>query len=200
MKLSGWISTTSDVCCLFSQQLSKLYPDIRAFHSGDLVNRLTGDVSVITDAVTTIPANVTSVAGRLICAFSVLVFMQWQFAVVFAIGGLMIFGITRLLREKIKTFHKQMQSADGRVRSFWQEITENLLVVKSFSCEENSLQKSDKLLCEHYDVRMKKALEVLKENKTADILFDTIKKNWKQSLGLTKKCLTLPLLRRAKHI
>ena len=77
--------------------LSKLYPDIRAFHSGDLVNRLTGDVSVITDAVTTIPANVTSVAVRLICAFSVLVFMQWQFAVVFAIGGLMIFGITRLL-------------------------------------------------------------------------------------------------------
>ena len=103
---------------LFSQQLSKLYPEIRAYHSGDLVNRLTGDVSVITDAVTTIPANIASVAVRIVCAFSVLVVMQWQFAVVFAIGGTLIFTVTRVFRNKIKQFHKDMQKADGKVRSF----------------------------------------------------------------------------------
>lgn len=142
---------------LFSQQLSKLYPDIRAFHSGDLVNRLTGDVSVITDAVTTIPANIASVAVRLICAFSVLIVMQWQFAVVFAIGGALIFSVTRLLRDKIKQYHKDMQKADGKVRSFWQEVTENLLVVKAFASEESSCEKSDALLGSHYGIRMRKA-------------------------------------------
>lgn len=142
---------------LFSQQLSKLYPDIRAFHSGDLVNRLTGDVSVITEAITTIPANIASVAVRLICAFSVLVVMQWQFAIVFAIGGMLIFTITRLLREKIKSLHKDMQKADGKARSFWQEATENLLVVKAFASEKSSCEKSNALLWHHYSVRMKKA-------------------------------------------
>jgi len=142
---------------LFGAQLSKQYHPIRAFHSGDLVNRLTGDVSVITDAVTTIPANIASVVVRLVCAFSVLVVMQWQFAIVFAIGGLLIFTITRLLREKIKTLHKNMQKADGKVRSFWQEVVENLLVVKAFACEKSSCEKSDDFLSEHYDIRMKKS-------------------------------------------
>lgn len=143
---------------LFGQQLTKSYPEIRAFHTGELINRLTGDVSVITDAVTSLPPTVISVTVRLVCAFSVLVIMQWQFAVVFAIGGIIIYVTTRLLRDKVKNLHKEMQKQEGRVRSFWQEVLENLLVVKSFGGEEMSVIKSSALQDEHYKVRMKKSL------------------------------------------
>ncbi len=142
---------------LFKTQLSKKYASVRVFHSGELVNRLTGDVGVITDAVTTIVPNLISVAVRLICAFAVLVYMQWQFAVIFAVGGCLIYIITRFMRDKIKRLHRDMQRAEGRVRSFWQEIVENLLVIKSFSAENTSASRSDELLEEHYKVRMKKA-------------------------------------------
>lgn len=142
---------------LFAKQLNKKYTDIRAYHSGDLVNRLTGDVNVITDAVTGIVPNIASIAVRLICAFSVLLYMQKEFALVFAIGGLIIYVITRFLREHIKSLHRDMQKADGRVRSYWQEILENLLVIKSFSAEKRCNKKSDELLDAHYSVRMKKA-------------------------------------------
>lgn len=142
---------------LFETQLSKSYPEIRAFHTGELVNRLTGDVSVITDAVTNLPPTVISVSVRLVCAFTVLVIMQWQFAVVFAVGGVIIYVTTRLLRDKVKQLHKDMQKQEGRVRSFWQEVLENLLVVKSFGGEEMSVEKSDVLQKEHYRVRMKKS-------------------------------------------
>lgn len=143
---------------LFGNQLKKNYPEIRAFHTGELVNRLTGDVSVITDAVTNLPPTVVSVAVRLICAFTVLVIMQWQFAVVFGVGGVIIFTTTRILRDKVKQLHKDMQKQEGRVRSFWQEVLENLLVVKSFGGEEMSVEKSRFLQNEHYKVRMKKSL------------------------------------------
>lgn len=142
---------------MFSQELFKRYPLIRVYHSGDLVNRLTGDVGVITDAIVTIPANIASVAVRLICAMAALLTLQWQFAIIFAVGGVLIYVITRLLREKIKFLHREMQKAEGRSRSFWQEVTENLLVIKSFSAEEKSVEKSDELLEEHYRVRMRKA-------------------------------------------
>ncbi len=143
---------------LFCSQLSKQYGKIRSFHTGELVNRLTGDVNVITDAVTNLPPTIVSIAIRLVCAFTVLVVMQWQFAVVFAVGGGLVYLITRLLREKIKSFHKDMQSREGKVRSFWQEILENLLVVKSFGGEKMSEEKSKELLDEHYGVRMRKAV------------------------------------------
>ena len=94
---------------LFGQQLAKSYPEIRAFHTGELINRLTGDISVITDAVTSLPPTVISVTVRLVCAFTVLVIMQWQFAVIFAIGGVIIYITTRLLRDKVKHLHKEMQ-------------------------------------------------------------------------------------------
>ena len=142
---------------LFSTQLSKSYPEIRAHHTGELVNRLTGDVSVITDAVTNLPPTVISVTVRLVCAFTVLVFMQWQFAVVFAMGGVIIYVTTRLLRDKVKLLHKDMQKQEGKVRSFWQEVLENLLVVKSFGGEEMSVEKSSLLQKDHYKIRMKKA-------------------------------------------
>ena len=103
---------------LFSTQLSKSYAQVRVFHTGELINRLTGDVSVITDAITNLPPTVVSVTVRLVCAFTVLVVMQWQFAVVFAIGGVIIFVTTRLLRDKVKQLHKDMQKQEGKVRSF----------------------------------------------------------------------------------
>ena len=143
---------------LFSTQLSKSYPEIRAHHTGELVNRLTGDVSVITDAVTNLPPTVISVTVRLVCAFTVLVFMQWQFAVVFAMGGVIIYVTTRLLRDKVKLLHKDMQKQEGKVRSFWQEVLENLLVVKSFGGEEMSVEKSSLFQKDHYRIRMKKAV------------------------------------------
>lgn len=142
---------------LFATQLSKSYPEVRAFHTGELVNRLTGDISVITDAVTNLPPTIISVTVRLVCAFTVLVIMQWQFAVIFAVGGVIIYTTTRAFREKVKQLHKDMQKAEGKVRSFWQEVLENLLVVKSFCGEEMSVEKSGQLQTEHYRIRMKKA-------------------------------------------
>ena len=141
---------------LFSTQLSKSYAQVRVFHTGELINRLTGDVSVITDAITNLPPTVVSVTVRLVCAFTVLVVMQWQFAVVFAIGGVIIFVTTRLLRDKVKQLHKDMQKQEGKVRSFWQEVLENLLVIKSFGAEDASVEKSSVLQDDHYKVRMKK--------------------------------------------
>lgn len=141
---------------LFTTVLSKRYGEVRSHHTGELINRLTGDIGVITDAVTSLPTTIASVVIRLVCAFTVLVVMQWQFALVFAVGGGIIYLVTSLLKEKIKSFHKEMQSKDGKVRSYWQEIIENLLVVKSFGAEEMAKEKSGELLDEHYKIRMRK--------------------------------------------
>ena len=143
---------------IFSTILKKSYPKVSENHTGDLVTRMTGDVGVITDAATTIIPQVVMMTVRLVFAMSVLVWMQWQFAIVFTIGGLIIFTCSRLLKGKVQTYHKEMQQADGKTRSFWQEIFENLVVIKAFAAEEKSVEKSDALMKEHYKLRMKRSL------------------------------------------
>lgn len=142
---------------VFDKMLSRRYAELREHHTGDLVNRLSGDVGVISDAAATIIPNVVMMSVRLICAMIVLVRLNWRFALVFSIGGVLIFLFARLFKGMVQEYHKAMQQADGRTRSFWQEIFENLMVVKSFAGEQKAEEKASALMNEHYKLRMKRS-------------------------------------------
>lgn len=143
---------------IFDKMLAKSYPKLSEHHTGDLVNRMTGDIGVISDAATTIVPQVVMMAVRLIFAMTVLILMQWQFAIVFTIGGLIMFVCSRIFKGKVQKYHKDMQQADGRMRSFWQEIFENLVVIKAFAAEKKSVDRSDALMNDHYKFRMKRSV------------------------------------------
>ncbi|MBQ8758956.1 MAG: ABC transporter ATP-binding protein, partial [Clostridia bacterium] len=143
---------------IFEKILKKSYPKISENHTGDLVTRMTGDVGVITDAATTIIPQLVMMTVRLAFAMGVLIFLQWQFAIVFTAGGLLMFTCSRLLKGKVQKYHKEMQQADGKTRSFWQEIFENLVVIKAFAAEDRSVDKSETLMKEHFKLRMRRSL------------------------------------------
>lgn len=142
---------------IFASMLSKSFPKLSEHHTGDLVNRLTGDVAVISDAATTIVPQAVMMSVRLIFAASVLIYLQWQFALFFICGGILILIFAKLLKRKIQTFHKDMQQADGRTRSFWMEMLENLTVVKSFVAENRATGRANELMNEHYSLRMRRS-------------------------------------------
>lgn len=143
---------------VFGNMLKKSYPKLSEHHTGDLVNRLTGDVGVISDAATTILPQVVMMTVRLVCAMVVLIKLKWQFALFFGAGGIIIFIMSKLLKGKVQKYHKEMQQADGKTRSFWQEIFENLVAIKAFAAEEKSVKKSGSLMHEHFKLRMKRCL------------------------------------------
>lgn len=143
---------------VFSSMLSKSYPKLSEHHTGDLVNRLTGDVAVISDAATSIIPHVVMMAVRLIFAMAVLIKLQWKFALFFSAGGIIIFSLAKLLKGRVQKYHREMQQADGKTRSFWQEIFENLVAIKAFAAEEKSVKKASVLMKDHFSLRMKRSL------------------------------------------
>ena len=142
---------------LFGDILKKNYQKITDYHSGDLLNRLNTDVAVVADGVTTIIPNVVSAVCRLVCAVVAIVILDWIFACVFVVAGLLVYLTLTLMRAKLKSFHKQSQSTSGKTHSFMQETIENLLAVKVFSANKNVTDNSDKLQRENFDVKMKRA-------------------------------------------
>ena len=142
---------------LFGDILKKNYQKITDYHSGDLLNRLNNDVAVVSDGVTTIVPNVVSATCRLVCAIVAIVILDWVFAIVFVVAGLLVYLTLTLMRAKLKTFHKQSQSTSGKTHSFMQETIENLLAVKVFSANKNVTEKADSLQREHFDIKMKRA-------------------------------------------
>ena len=143
---------------IFDKILSRSYPALSAYHTGDIVNRLSGDVGVITGAATSILPQIVMMAVRLIAAMVVLVQMEWRFALIFTVGGIVILLVSRFLKPKVQRYHKEMQEAYGKTHSFWQEIFENLSVIKAFASEDKSVERSDKLMNDHFKIRMRRSV------------------------------------------
>ena len=139
---------------LFKSILTKKHEKITCYHSGELLNRLTSDVSIISDGVTTILPTIVSATTRLVCAVVALIMLDWIFAVAFTVAGLLVFITISALKGKLKSLHKDAQSTDGKVRSFMQECIENLLAVKVFSVNGKIAKQAEALQEENFKIKM----------------------------------------------
>lgn len=67
-----------------------------------------------------------------------------------------MFFFSRMLRKKMKELHKSVQEKEGSVRSFLQEVLENLLVLKVFGVEKRMEAGAEELQETHFKAQMKR--------------------------------------------
>lgn len=156
---------------IFSVILDKKYSEIKGYHSGELINRLTSDVTVVSDGVTTIIPSVVSSGVRLLCAVAALIVLDWIFALAFVVAGLAVFLTIALLRGKLKSLHKKSLETEGSVRAFMQESLENLLALKVFSVNDRIEAEADSLQAENFRVKMKRKNYAVLGSATYNFIF-----------------------------
>ncbi len=141
---------------LFGEILIKKFDDINIYHSGELMNRITSDIKIVTDGITSIVPNMLYFITQFLGAFIVLIVFDWKFTMVFILAGVVISAVTLVFRGKLKSLHKEVQQTDGRVRSFFQEAIESILVVKTFGVEQQFEEKGNELQKINYNAKMKR--------------------------------------------
>lgn len=141
---------------LFANILKKDFLKISEYHSGELMTRLTSDINVVSQAVTSIVPSIISTLTRLVCAFAVLFYLDKMFAFLFLVAGIALFVFTRLFRGSMKKLHRAVQETDGKVRSFMQEAIESILVIKIFGVGKKMRESSEKLQIENYNAKVRK--------------------------------------------
>lgn len=142
---------------IFRTMLGKDYLSLSSYHSGDLLNRLSSDISVISSGIIEIIPTagllLTSLIGGIIMMWGI----DWRLSVVIiALGPIVAIG-AKFYSPKFKSLHKKCQSADGDTKSFMLEMLQNVLVVKSFNSEDTALKRTDALQKITYKLRMKRA-------------------------------------------
>lgn len=142
---------------LFSSVLSKDFSKISAFHSGEIMNRMTSDVSTVSDAATNLLPNFIGLIARFIFALCLVIAIQPFLALIYTLGGVAVFFVSRIFRKRIKLLHKAAQKTEDDNRSFWQECLNNLLTVKVFAAAKQIKDKSDALQGKSFEARMKSA-------------------------------------------
>ena len=141
---------------IFGILIKKDYLSVSKFHSGELMNRIDSDVSVIVNGIIDILPYAVMFLTSIIGAFCVLYRIDATLAlIILCIGPIVAVG-ARIYSAKYKKMHILCQEYDGKTKSFMLEILQNLLVVKSFGCEEKVLDKSEVLQTRTYKLRIRR--------------------------------------------
>ncbi len=140
----------------YSEILRSSYSGLKAFHTGELQNRMTNDVKVVADYATDLIPDVAAMATQLVCALAVLMVIDWRFGSLFLVGGIVMVFVTFLFRKRMKGLHKGVQETDGKLRSWLQESVESLLIIKGFEAESMASDRAKELASSHKNARMKR--------------------------------------------
>ena len=157
---------------LYQSIIRKNYSDIMKYHSGELINRLTSDMKIVTEGVTSIIPTILFCVFQFLGAFIVLVSFDWRFTILFLAAGIVLSVTTLFFRKKLKSLHKAVQETDGKVRSFYQESIESILAVKTFGVEDKFAEKGDILQKKNYDMKMKRRVISICANTGFSFIFN----------------------------
>lgn len=136
--------------------MKKDYSTVTSYHTGELQNRMFNDVNIVTDGFTKILPQGIFFVTKLASSLIYLIVLDKIFALVFLIGGCIVFAVTQLFRKQLKALHKKVQETEGKTRSFIQETVSNLLVVKAFSVEDKIQEQTDKLQEDNFIAKIKR--------------------------------------------
>lgn len=141
---------------LYETILSRKYSAITAFHTGELLNRITNDAVVVADGFVQIIPGIIAMLVKLVGAAAVLFVLDYRFSVIFFAGGGLVLVFTTLFRRVMKKLHKDVHAADGVLRSYLSENLGSLMVLKTFGAERKSIDTSKQYMDKHRFMRMKR--------------------------------------------
>ena len=142
---------------LFSALLTGDYASVTAVHSGEWMNRLTSDTTVVAGGVTQIVPGLIGMLVRLLGAVTAILWIEPRFLYILLPGGAAMMLLTYAFRKILKRLHKRIQETDGALRVFLQERLESLLIVRTFAKEHQTAAQAASLMEQHKAVRMKRS-------------------------------------------
>ena len=149
---------------LFDSILTRDYQQIGAYHSGDLMNRMTDDVGIIVSGVTSFLPAIAEIVANLVGAGSVLLLTDWRFCIIYIAATVVLVAVNRVYRSRIKRYSARVRECDGDVRSYYQDAIGSLLILRVFVTERRAKGQSAGLLGKFYDARLTRAKVRIKSN------------------------------------
>ena len=138
--------------------LSRDYSTIQRYHSGDILNRATNDVSVVvTGLVQSLPEFIMT-ATRIVSAFVVLYRMNKYFALILLLVAPVTLLAASFYGKKVKKLHLRNQKCEGENRAFMTEAIQNMTVIKACDNVAPITGYFAKLQSTSYKLRMKSAV------------------------------------------
>ncbi len=126
---------------IYEKIIRSHWMDVKRYHTGDLMTRLTSDAGAIADGIIGTIPSIIILFVELLMVF-VTLFIYSPLLALFAMLVAPVAAIVSFfLGKKLKKLQVKVQESESNYRSFLQESLANLLVVKSFANEDYSVDR-----------------------------------------------------------
>lgn len=141
---------------MFHTILKAKWQEITAYHSEDLMVRLTSDVRSIASGLIDTCTTIVTLVISLLAAFGTLFYYDRAVAIFgFLLGPTAVY-FSVFIGRKIKFYQVKVQESEAKYRAFMQENIANIIVVKSFTAEDMMGERLYKLYRERMKIVVKK--------------------------------------------
>ena len=126
---------------IYDKIIRSHWMDVKRYHTGDLMTRLTSDAGAIADGIIGTIPNIIILFVELLMVFVTLFIYSPLLAIFAMLVAPVAALVSLLLGRRLKKLQVKVQESESNYRSFLQESLANLLVVKSFANEDYSVDR-----------------------------------------------------------
>lgn len=117
---------------VYERILATDWEALEQLRSGDLIQRLTGDVSAVSGGVTGFIPSLISGSVQFLGALIIILIYDPTMAVIALLGIPVSVGCSRVLLGRMRSYNRRMKELSGEVLSFYEDSLSNLTSVKAF--------------------------------------------------------------------
>ncbi|MBQ7831266.1 MAG: ABC transporter ATP-binding protein [Clostridia bacterium] len=139
---------------LFSKLLRSDYAKTYAYHSGELMNRLTTDIGEVSAYTVGLLPVIAGIVVQIIGSIIALITIDPLFTLIYVVAGTLFAVATSLFRKKLKQRQKEVLETDGAFRAYTQESLGSIMTIKAYGVEEKSAEKAAAFGEGYYQKRM----------------------------------------------
>ena len=139
---------------VFGKFISTTWEEVSAFHSGDLLNRINGDVSTVADSVIGWIPSVTIKSAQFIGAIAIICYYDAAMALLSLISIPAAALISSLLLRKMRSYGTKIREAGSELMSFFEESLQNIQTVKDFGLSQSLDGRLAQLQKIYYDTSL----------------------------------------------
>lgn len=135
---------------VYEKIINSHWMDVKRYHTGDLMTRLTSDAGNIADGIISTIPSIIQLVIELILVF----FTLFSYSPILAVFALLVAPVAAITSwwfgRKLKKLQVKVQESEASYRSFLQESLANLLIVKAFANEDYSTERLTQLREERF--------------------------------------------------
>lgn len=130
---------------LFSHMTKADYMEVGAYHSGDVLTRMTSDVNAVVGLYVGLVPSIIALVVQLVGAFFALFIFSKPLAILAFLIAPFTLLITRVFAGRLAKLSKSIQEAESKYRSYMGESIQNMLIIKTFELSSHTVSKFKEL-------------------------------------------------------